>query len=408
MVMVNSIMFFGRFIFVSSLILSISSVYGNYLDKTVGLVIGTRPEAIKVIPLYLEFLKQGYKAEIIFTGQHREMVQDIFKLFDVEPVVDFNVMKSGSDLSYLTKAILDRSYSFFSKGNFSSIVVQGDTVSAFAAALGAFYLNIPIIHLEAGLRSYKINYPFPEEAYRQMISRIASLNLVPTNLSKENLIKEGISPLSIYVTGNTVVDSLRLIGQKLESRNIFSNSKVVEFFRKKAVHNYKTILLTAHRRESLNHGLEEVFFSIKAILEKDPTIAVIYPIHPNPQIRTIFDKVFPQIPERFLVCEPLIYNDLVYVLQHIDWVLTDSGGIQEEAVSLNKPTLVLRNETDRPEAIIYQKARLVGLDKDKILEGLNWLKCQSIQADQKPSFIYGDGYSAAAALDAIKDFIKKE
>lgn len=359
------------------------------------MVIGTRPEAIKMAPVYLALQKEGIPVFLLTTGQHRELVENVLRLFEIEPDFTFDIMKKGQDLFYITEEVLKRSKELFSQIHPSLVMVQGDTTSALASALAAFYLQIPIAHVEAGLRSHNRDRPFPEEINRRWITLLSSYHFAPTEKAKNELLLERVDPKTIFVTGNTVVDALHQI---LE-RNITPSLDIKEFV--EGQERKKLFLLTVHRRESVEEGLFEIFSAIEEALQKYPKLSLIYPIHPNPQIQEALSKTNLQTSKQIYITKPLDYPDLVWLLKRVDGVLTDSGGIQEEACNLGKPTLVLREETDRPEAIEKGLATLVGRCSETILFGIEQiLKKPYPESDQTE--IYGDGRASVRIAEIIK------
>lgn len=376
--------------------------------KSVLLVVGTRPEAIKMIPVYESLKKENIPVSILSTGQHMELVDEIFSLFQITPDFSFHIMKAGQDLSYITEETLHRMTPLLQTLRPSLVIVQGDTTSAMSAALAAFYAKIPVAHVEAGLRTHNIYAPFPEEMNRHLISKIASLHFTPTNLSTNNLKSEGILEKTIYQTGNTVVDALYLVKKKIETGQIEPAEKIqllVESCRKKT---QKILLFTAHRRESICGGLEVAISALYDYLKERPDFFLFYPVHPNPAIKEILEKTHLSSLPNVFISSPLSYTDLIYLLLSANGVLTDSGGIQEEAVSLNKLTLVLRNETDRPEGLQKGMARLVGTNPDLIKKGLDDVSKTLASNPLSPSSSpYGDGKAAEKITSIIQSFLNE-
>jgi len=355
-------------------------------------IIGTRPEAIKVIPVYLAFQEAGIPSLICSTGQHNDLVDDIYALFRVTPDIELAIMKPGQSLAYVTESVLRQTQEHFHEIKPSMVIVQGDTASAMAAALSAFYCKIPVGHIEAGLRTYDIYAPFPEEANRQIISRIAAFHFAPTETSAANLRAEGIPAERIFVTGNTIVDALYAIVERLQRGAVKPTDNVRQAMDDLKQEGKFTFLLTAHRRESFDGGLHTILKTIKDYLESHPRVVVLFPVHPNPAISGTIQDVFGDHTDRLRLFPPIPYHDLVYLLSEVDGVLTDSGGIQEEAVSLHRPTLVLRNETDRPEAIEKRLAVLVGTDPAKIVRGMDEIFARSATSENSEiQSVYGDG-----------------
>lgn len=377
--------------------------------NSVLLVVGTRPEAIKMIPVYECLKRENIPVSILSTGQHLELVNEIFSFFQIQPEFSFNIMKKGQDLSYITEEILHQMKPLLQNLQPALVVVQGDTTSAMAAALSAFYTKIPVAHIEAGLRTHNIYAPFPEEMNRQLISKIASLHFAPTAFSKNNLKLEGIADKKIYQTGNTVVDALYLVKRKIEKGEIVP-SKEIQLLVENAQKNCQNLLLfTAHRRESIQGGgLEEAMSALYEYLKEHKDFFLFYPVHPNPVIKEIINKTSLSSLPNVFISPPLCYPDLVYVLLSAQGVLTDSGGIQEEAVSLKKMTLVLRNETDRPEGLQDGYARLVGTNALFIKKGLEDIQASllSTETSLTPS-PYGEGDAAEKITYFIQSFLNE-
>ncbi len=391
---------FKRIIFSLSLLVELTLfAIGN---GPIVLIVGTRPEAIKVIPVYQVLKSAGLPAVLCSTGQHKELLDDIWEIFNIKPDFDFKIMKHSQDLFYITEEVMRKSRDVFEKIKPSLVIVQGDTTTAISAALSAFYLQIPVGHIEAGLRTGNIYAPFPEELNRTIISRIAVLNFAPTEFAASKLRNEGIKEDTIYVTGNTVVDALYFIRDMISLRLINPSPAIVDLIQNIRRDQGEIMLLTAHRRESFQKSLKKIFTAIKYSLMQHPSLHVIYPMHPNPIIRKIFNEVFIEPNERIIILQPLPYQELVYLLDRVDGVATDSGGIQEEAISLNKMTLVLRNETDRPEGVFTGIATLVGDDEDKIISGIEQIF--NIKSSQMQGSPYGDGNASQKIKEVIQTF----
>ena len=349
------------FIFLGLSFLQISSSVGPVL-----VVVGTRPEGIKMIPVYNALKEADIETILCSTGQHTDLLDDTFRIFNVTPDINFNIMKPGQDLFYITQAVLDKMKTILRDIKPSLVLVQGDTTSAMVAALASFYLKIPVGHVEAGLRTGNKYGPFPEEINRKLISSIATYHFAPTHDAMQNLINENIDSRDIFLTGNTVVDALHTIQHKIRANKIPVTDTLAQAILSAQDNNQIIMLLTAHRRESFNGGLAHIFSAIKQTLQTNPKLFAIYPMHPNPAIKKIFDESGLREVPNIMVTAPLAYNDLVYVLEKCDLIATDSGGIQEEAASLGKPIIILRNETDRSEGIHEGLAYLVGTDEKKI------------------------------------------
>lgn len=370
--------------------------------KRVMLVFGTRPEAIKMCPLVKEFQKHSDEFETIVcvTGQHREMLDQVLNIFEVKPDFDLNIMKQGQDLYDVTARVLTGMRDVFKECKPDVVLVHGDTTTSTAAALAAFYQQIPVGHVEAGLRTHNIYSPWPEEMNRQITGRIASYNFSPTPLSESNL-KEEKAQGEIYVTGNTVIDALHMVVNKL--KNDESLAKEQEGILKKAGYDVnrladgrKLVLITGHRRENFGEGFIHMVTAIKDLKNKYPDVDFVYPMHLNPNVRKPIHEVFGEDLsnlENMFFIEPLQYLEFVYLMEKATIVLTDSGGIQEEAPGLGKPVLVMRDITERPEALASGTVHLVGTDYQKIMDEVSTL-LEDENAYEKMSKAvnpYGDG-----------------
>lgn len=364
-------------------------------------VVGTRPEAIKMVPVYNALKAAQIPTVLCSTGQHSSMLDEIFSLFNLQPDFDFKIMKPGQDLFHITNAVLCEAKKVFSEIKPSLVIVQGDTSSAFAAALAAFYLKIPVAHVEAGLRTHDIYAPFPEEMNRQILSRLATLHFAPTDLARQRLLEEGVKNEQIFCTGNTVIDALYGVRDLLVEKKIAPTQALVKQIENLKKSGKKIVLLTAHRRESFGEGLEHIFSAMKTALQHHPDLAVIYPMHPNPAIKVALQKVALDTSANLILMPPVSYHDMVYLLTQVDGVATDSGGIQEEAVSLQNPTLVLRNETDRPEGLKDGLALLVGTEEKRVLEGMEVILQASTSKLKDYISPYGDGCASQRIADII-------
>lgn len=375
------------------------------------LVFGTRPEAIKMCPLVKEFKKRNNEFETIVcvTGQHREMLDQVLQIFDVTPDYDLNIMKQGQDLYDITARVLTGMRDVLADSRPDVVLVHGDTTTSTAAALAAFYKQIPVGHVEAGLRTHNIYSPWPEEMNRQITGRIAAYNFSPTVLSEENLKSEGAYG-NIYVTGNTVIDALHMIVNKLSSD--LALAKEQEFVLVKAGYDVtrvdggkRLILITGHRRENFGDGFIRMITAMKDLSEKYPEVDFVYPMHLNPNVRKPIHDVFGEDISRqnFFFIEPLQYLEFVYLMSKATIVLTDSGGIQEEAPGLGKPVLVMRDTTERPEAIASGTVRLVGTDYNKIVNELSRLLDDSCAYESMSKAVnpYGDGQACRRIVDVL-------
>jgi UDP-N-acetylglucosamine 2-epimerase (non-hydrolysing) len=388
--------------------------------KRVMLVFGTRPEAIKVAPLVKEFQKHTDRFETIVcvTGQHREMLDQVLHLFDIKPDYDLNIMKQGQDLYDVTARVLTGLRDVYSESKPDVVFVHGDTTTSMAAALAAFYQQIPVAHIEAGLRTHNIYSPWPEEMNRQITSRISVYNLAPTALSKENLLKEGVDESTITITGNTVIDALYLVLDKIKSdKSLQSEIKatlinsglpgeMVEDFTSPLPNKRKLVLITGHRRENFGDGFINMCNAIKTLTEKYPEVDFVYPMHLNPNVRKPIKEIFGEsVINNIHFIEPLEYLPFVYLMNQSTLVLTDSGGIQEEAPGLGKPVLVMRDTTERPEAVEAGTVKLVGTNYDLIVSETSRLLDDEeyYNTMSQANNPYGDGQ----ACERIIEFINK-
>ena len=347
--------------------------------KTIMLVFGTRPEAIKMCPLVKELQKHKneFKTIVCVTGQHREMLDQVLQIFDVKPDYDLNIMKQGQDLYDITARVLIGMRDVFRECKPDVVLVHGDTTTSTASALAAFYQQIPVGHVEAGLRTHTIYSPWPEEMNRQITGRIATYNFAPTSLSESNL-KEEKAQGDIFVTGNTVIDALHVVVEKLNTDDILraEQDKILleaGYDVKRFADGKKLVLITGHRRENFGDGFIRMVSAMKDLSEKYPDVDFVYPMHLNPNVRKSIHEVFGKNLTRpnFFFIEPLQYLEFVHLMSKASIVLTDSGGIQEEAPGLGKPVLVMRDTTERPEALTSGTVHLVGTDYDRIVTEVN-------------------------------------
>lgn len=360
--------------------------------KKVMIVFGTRPEGIKMCPLVNEIKKRKeLQAVVCVTGQHREMLQQVLDVFDVVPDYNLNIMKSNQTLFDITSEILNKLKAVLEKEKPDVVLVHGDTTTTFAAALSCFYLQIPVGHVEAGLRTYDIYSPYPEEFNREAVSIISKYNFAPTELARENLLKEGKKPETIYVTGNTAIDALRTT-----VRTDYSSPDL------EWAEGSRLILITAHRRENLGEPMHHMFRAIRRIIDEFPDTKAIYPVHLNPAVRKAAEEELGR-DQRIRLIEPLDVLDFHNYMAHSYLILTDSGGIQEEAPSLGKPVLVMRDTTERPEGITAGTLRLVGTDEEKIYSEFRKLLIdqQEYATMSQASNPYGDGHACRRIADIL-------
>ena len=381
--------------------------------KTVMLVFGTRPEAIKMCPLVKEFQKRTseFKTVVCVTGQHREMLDQVLQIFDVTPDYDLNIMKQGQDLTDITTRALTGLRDVFKECRPDVVLVHGDTTTSTAGALAAFYAQIPVGHVEAGLRTHNIYSPWPEEMNRQVTGRIATYNFSPTPLSEKNLQKEKAHG-NIYVTGNTVIDALHMVVDKLHTDEVLAHEQdnvlaKAGYDVTRLANGKKLVLITGHRRENFGDGFIRMVTAMKDLSEKYPEVDFVYPMHLNPNVRKPIYEVFGEDLTRpnFFFIEPLQYLEFVYLMSKANIVLTDSGGLQEEAPGLGKPVLVMRDTTERPEALSSGTVHLVGTDYDKIVNEVSTLLAdpKAYEAMSNAVNPYGDGQACRRIADVLAD-----
>ncbi|MBR5777630.1 MAG: UDP-N-acetylglucosamine 2-epimerase (non-hydrolyzing) [Bacteroidales bacterium] len=380
--------------------------------KKVMLVFGTRPEAIKMCPLVKEFQKHTdeFKTIVCVTGQHREMLDQVLKIFEVTPDIDLNIMKQGQDLTDVTVRILNGMRDVFKKCRPDVVLVHGDTTTSTAAALAAFYAQIPVGHVEAGLRTHNIYSPWPEEMNRQVTGRIAAYNFAPTVLSEKNLIEEKAMG-QIFVTGNTVIDALHIVVDKLKNNEALAKEQDAILLKagydiSRLDGGKKLVLITGHRRENFGDGFIRMVTAMKDLSEKYPNVDFVYPMHLNPNVRKPIHEVFGEDLTRpnFFFIEPLQYLEFVHLMSKATIVLTDSGGIQEEAPGLGKPVLVMRDTTERPEALEAGTVKLVGTDYNKIVSEVSMLLENKEYYDTMSKAVnpYGDGWACGRIVESLK------
>ncbi len=368
---------------------------------SVMLAFGTRPEAIKLAPVYSELKRRSDRIRLLccLTGQHRSLVDPVLDLFHIKTDYDLNIIKENQTLYHITSSVLEGMKDVLEAEKPDLLVVQGDTTSAFAAALAAFYLHIPVAHVEAGLRSYDRLQPFPEEMNRVFISHITDLNFCPTPRAAQNLMKENIPESSIHVTGNTVIDALLSAVKTIETEGR-------DYVRQLDLPPGKLIVVTGHRRENFDGGLADLSLALVDIVLKYPDVVIIYSVHPNPNVKGQVERILGSHP-RIRLIPPPDYVGFVALMKHAYFIITDSGGIQEEAPSLKKPALIARNLTERPEAVECGAAVLVGTDREKIVKEASALledpaRYASMVLEKSP---FGDGRAAERIADLIEKFL---
>lgn len=368
----------------------------NFLKVTV--VIGTRPEAIKMCPVVYELKKNKlFKTIVLVTGQHKEMLSQVLRVFEVEPDYDLRLMEEDQSLSRLTSKAISAMEKVLQDERPDILLVQGDTTTSFVASLAGLYQHVSIGHIEAGLRTYKKYYPFPEEMNRKLISVISDINFAPTKSASDNLKKEGVANEKIYITGNTVVDALFYTLRKTKKKY-------------KKIHNKRNrlLLITAHRRENFGKPMENICKAVNELIDEYEDIEVIYPVHKNPSVRKVVYKHLSD-RDRIHLIEPVDYIDFVNLMNDSCFILTDSGGIQEEAPSLGKPVLVLRSETERPEAVKAGTVKIVGTDTESILRHCKILLDNKKEYNKMANAInsYGDGTASKQIVNILKSFLGK-
>ncbi len=365
------------------------------MKKKIMSIFGTRPEAIKMCPLVLEIEKSDHLENVVVvTAQHREMLDQVLEVFGVEPDYDLNIMKAGQTLHSITVSVLEKIDEVIKKEKPDMILVHGDTTTTFAGALSAFYNKVPVGHVEAGLRTFNKYSPYPEEMNRMLTTHIASLNFAPTKISKDNLLRENVPEDSIFITGNTVIDAL---STTVKDSYVFSNDSL-----NKLDKNKKIIVMTAHRRENLGEPLENICQAVKELAESREDIVFVYAVHLNPVVKNTAERILGKV-ENVLLVEPLELMDMHNLLNISYMVLTDSGGLQEEVPSLGKPVLVLRDVTERPEGISAGTLKLVGTDKERIInECVNLLDdVEEYEKMAKSVNPYGDGTASKQIVKII-------
>ncbi|WP_044047224.1 MULTISPECIES: non-hydrolyzing UDP-N-acetylglucosamine 2-epimerase [Pseudomonas] len=366
-------------------------------------VFGTRPEAIKMAPLALQLAQDNrFDARVCVTGQHRQMLDQVLELFGIRPDYDLNIMKAGQDLTSVTTTILQGIQPVLAEFKPDVVLVHGDTATTFATSLAAYYQQIPIAHVEAGLRTNNLYSPWPEEGNRRLTGALAALHFAPTSTSRDNLLREGTDPARIFTTGNTVIDALLQVEQKLQSPAL--NARFASHFSYLAA-NRRLLLVTGHRRENFGGGFERICQALVQIARQFPEVDVVYPVHLNPNVREPVNRLLGDVRNIHLI-EPLDYLPFVYLMTRAYVILTDSGGIQEEAPALGKPVLVMRDTTERPEAVAAGTVKLVGTEVASIVGALSTLLTdeavyREMSVAHNP---YGDGKACARIREALAAF----
>lgn len=378
--------------------------------KKILLVFGTRPEAIKMAPLVkkLQEMPEEFQTVVCVTGQHREMLDQVLKLFDITPEYDLNIMKPNQDLYDITSRILLGMRDVLREVQPDIVLVHGDTTTSMAAALAAFYQQIPIGHVEAGLRTGNIYSPWPEEMNRLITGRITTHHFSPTPLAKENLLKEGVNPARITVTGNTVIDALQMVVRRLAEDKELANEvaakiNLMGYDVQRLEGNRRMVLITGHRRENFGEGFLNICHAIKNLAAKYQNVDFVYPMHLNPNVRKPVMEILGEGAENVYLIEPLDYLPFVYMMQHSTLILTDSGGVQEEAPGLGKPVLVMRDTTERPEAVEAGTVLLVGTNREKIEQGVSMLldDAETYRRMSEAVNPYGDGLACERIIEYL-------
>ena len=382
--------------------------------KKIMSVFGTRPEAIKMAPLVKEFQKypESFQTLVCVTGQHREMLDQVLSIFDIVPDFDLDIMKHGQDLYDVTSRVLLGMRDVLTAARPDVVLVHGDTTTSTAAALAAFYQQIPVGHVEAGLRTHNVYSPWPEEMNRQITTRIASYHFAPTPLSRKNLLQEGIADERITVTGNTVIDALRCVVDKIRKDSslnleLAGQLKAIGYDVKRLASPRRLVLITGHRRENFGEGFLNICQAIKDLTVRYPEVDFVFPMHPNPNVRQPIREVFGEKlsdQSNIFFIEPLEYLSFVYLMEKASIVLTDSGGIQEEAPGLGKPVLVMRDTTERPEALEAGTVKLVGTSRDTIVNELSRLLDDPASYEKMSKALnpYGDGKACGRIVERLR------
>lgn len=385
--------------------------------QNILLVFGTRPEAIKMLPLVHEFRKYPdlFNTKVCVTGQHREMLDQVLELFQVVPDIDLDIMKSGQDLYDITSRVLLGMREVLASTKPDLVLVHGDTTTSMAAALAAYYRQIPVAHVEAGLRTRNIYSPWPEEINRQMTGRLATYHFAPTRLSRQNLMDEHVDAQKIIVTGNTVIDALHWVVRRIQSDNALKNKLHDSILR----YGYETerlnagkrlVLITGHRRENFGEGFKNICQAIKELALQYPDVDYVYPVHLNPNVRKPVTDTLGECAKNVFLIDPLPYMEFVSLMEQSYLILTDSGGIQEEAPGLGKPVLVMRDTTERPEAVDAGTVLLVGTDKGKIKDSVSCLLDDASSYKRMSDAVnpYGDGNASSRIVDYLRNGSTKE
>lgn len=370
--------------------------------KKVAVVFGTRPEAIKMAPVILELKRQNdfFETIVIVSAQHRDMMDQVLEVFDIRPDYDLNIMKASQTLTGITCDVLTGIERVFLEELPDLVLVHGDTTTSFSAALASFYQQIPVGHVEAGLRTFDKKFPYPEEGNRQLIDNLTNIFFVPTETSKRNLLIEGKNPNEIIVTGNTVIDAINY------TKNLSSTHFILDLIKKNK--SRKWILVTMHRRENQGKPMIDVFNALKALVDMKPELSIVLPVHLNPVIQKCAKELLGEVPNIYLL-SPLEVGTFHLLMQQVDLILTDSGGMQEEAPALNKPVLVLRDMTERPEGVEAGTLKVIGTQTERVIKEVNTLLENKTRYDKMAQAHnpYGDGTASIKIVEAIKEFLNR-
>ena len=376
-------------------------------QNKIMLTFGTRPEAIKMAPLILALRAEPerFEVEVCVTGQHRQMLDQVLGLFDIVPEIDLNLMKPGQDLFDITASVMLGMRDVLRASKPDMLLVHGDTTSSMAGAMAAFYTGTRVGHVEAGLRTFDMSAPFPEEFNRQTVGKIASVHFAPTAKSRDNLLAEKVAPENIHVTGNTVIDALHDVLRRIES-NTQRRDRVNETLHRHLAFDWtadRFVLITGHRRENFGQGFIEICLALKDLAEANPNVRFVYPVHLNPNVQEPVNQILANMPNVHLV-PPLEYEPFVVLMKHCQLVLTDSGGVQEEAPSLGKPVLVMRDVTERPEAVEAGTVKLVGANRTRIRSAVSELLHDrtAYEAIARAHNPYGDGLACSRIVNILK------
>lgn len=374
------------------------------MNKPILLVVGTRPEGIKLAPLYFALKQANIPVLLCSTFQHSEMLKEVLSVFEIKADISLDVMKPNQDLFYLTPVILEKMKEVLNEIQPSLVVVQGDTTTGMVTSLASFYAKIPVAHVEAGIRTFDLSAPFPEEANRQIISVLSDFSFAATQDNVRNLLHDGVSKSKIFLTGNTVTDALRIIKEKIDNNKIEVNKDLKNKILNCLENNKKIVLFTMHRRESFGFSIKNVFVSIKKYCLENKNVEIFFPVHPNPNVKSALTESGLDGVENINLFSPLSYQDLVYLLYNCNLVVTDSGGIQEESASLGKPSVIVRERTDRPESVIAGLSVVVGYDKAALYLALDNFLYGSINK-LKNENLFGDGFASEKIVNILSDFL---